>query len=387
MSYCRNEFPQSTDKDVKMRSFTCTRTRVLTGAAVLGATALALTGCGAAPAPVEGAAAADGDFIACAVSDVTGFDDKDFNQLTYEGIVAAAEQLGVETKTAESASEDQYAGNIQALVDQGCTYIVTVGFALANATRDAAEQSTDVEFALVDSGVSDADGQPLVLDNVKPVLFDTAQAAALAGYLAAGASETGVVGTYGGMPFPSVTVFMDGFQIGVERYNEVHGADVKLLGWDRETQDGLFAGGFTDQIKAATLTEGLIDQGADVIMPVAGSLFEASAAAAQERGADVALIGVNGDVYDRVPAFQEHYLTSVLKNLTTATEEVTLEAGDGDYANTPYIGTLENDGVGIAPLHDWEDKLDPALVDEVEQLRQQIISGEFVVESPSSPKA
>ncbi len=44
---------------------------------------------------------------------------------------------------------------------------------------------------------------------MKPVLFDTAQAAALAGYLAAGVTKTGAVGTYGGMPFPSVTVFMD----------------------------------------------------------------------------------------------------------------------------------------------------------------------------------
>lgn len=385
MSYCRNEFLQITDKDVNMRSFTWNRSRVLTGAAVLGASALVLTGCGTAPADGE-AAASDSDFVPCAVSDVTGFDDRDFNQLSYEGVVAAAEQLGVETKTAESASEDQYAGNIQALIDQGCTYILTVGFSLANATRDAAQQSPDIDFALVDSAVSDADGNPLVLDNVKPVLFDTAQAAALAGYLAAGASETGIVGTYGGMPFPSVTVFMDGFQVGVEHYNEVHGTAVELLGWDRETQDGLFVGGFTDQIKAATLTDGLIDQGADVIMPVAGSLFEASAAAAQERGGKVALIGVNGDVYDRVPAFREQYLTSVLKNLTTATEAVTLEAGEGDFSNAPYVGTLENDGVGIAPLHDWESRLDPALIDEVEELRQQIISGDFVVESPSSPQ-
>ncbi len=77
---------------------------------------------------------------------------------------------------------------------------------------------------------------------------------------------------------------------------------------------------------------------------------------------------------------------SVLKNLTTAADEVTSAAAAGDFDNTPYIGTLENDGVGIAPTHDWESKLDPALLEEVEQLKADIISGAFTVDSPSSPK-
>ncbi len=84
----------------------------------------------------------------------------------------------METKSAESASEDQYQGNIEGLVAGGCDFIVTVGFALATATRDEAKIDTDVNFALIDSTVSNDDFSPLVLDNVKPVLFDTAQAAA-----------------------------------------------------------------------------------------------------------------------------------------------------------------------------------------------------------------
>ncbi|MBT2499447.1 BMP family ABC transporter substrate-binding protein [Agromyces sp. ISL-38] len=358
----------------------------LTGVTVV-ASSLLLAGCAAAPAAPAGASSDASNFTPCAVSDITGFDDKDFNQLTYEGVQAAADQLGTETFTADSASEDQYAGNIQGLVEQDCDLIVTVGFALANATRDAAERSPDVDFALIDSIVTDSEGAPIEVGNVKPVLFDTAQAAALAGYLAAGVSKTGAVGTYGGMPFPSVTVFMDGFTDGVAHYNEVHSADVKVLGWDKAAQNGLFVGGFDDQIKARTLTSGLLDQGVDVIMPVAGRLFEASAAVADEQGADLAIIGVNGDVYDAVPTYRSYCLTSVLKNLTTAAEEVTLAAAEGDFSSTPYVGTLENDGVGIAPTHDWESRIDPALLDEVEDLRLQIISGDFVVESPSSPKA
>lgn len=360
------------------------RITALIGIAALSAAAL--TGCGAPPTDGgdEGTAS---DFLPCAVSDLTGFDDKDFNELTYNGVTEAADELGVEPKAAESASEDQYASNIGSLIEENCDLIVTVGFALANATRDAAQENTDVNFALIDSVVTDDSFATIELDNVKPVLFDTAQAAVLAGYLAAGASKTGVVGTYGGMPFPSVTIFMDGYADGVAHYNEVHGTDVQVVGWDKAAQNGTFVGSFDDQVGAKTVTQGLLDQHADVIMPVAGTLFKASVEAIKDGGGDQAIIGVNSDVYNVAPEDSQYYLTSVMKNLTTAAKEVTLAAADGKFDNTPYVGTLENGGVGIAPTHDWEGKLDPALLAEVDELQAAIISGEFVVESPSSPKA
>jgi basic membrane protein A len=352
---------------------------------MVAVTALALTGCGAAPAAGPDDQAAAGDFLPCAVSDLTGFKDGQFNELTYDGVVEGAEELGVETRSTESSSEDQYAGNISAVVDQGCDLIVTVGFALANATRDSAEQNPDIDYALVDSTLTDDAGSPIEVDNVKPVLFDTAQAAYLGGYLAAAASKSGVVGTFGGMPFPPVTVFMDGFVDGVEKYNEVHGASVEVLGWDKSEQDGLFVGNFDDQVAAKAVSQSLLDQGADVVMPVAGSLYLATVEAMRDRDLDGAIIGVNNDVYLSMPEDGEYYLTSILKNLTTAAREVTVATGNGEFDNAPYVGTLENDGVGIAPLHGWESKIDPAVIEEVEQLKADIISGEIVVESPSSP--
>ncbi|MEZ5190287.1 MAG: BMP family ABC transporter substrate-binding protein [Schumannella sp.] len=360
------------------------RITALIGVAALAAAAL--SACGAPPTD-----AGDGgdavDFLPCAVSDLTGFDDKDFNELTYNGVKEASEEIGVEPKAVESASEDQYASNIGSLIEEDCDLIVTVGFALANATRDAAQENPDVNFALIDSVVTDNEFNTIELDNVKPVLFDTAQAAVLAGYLAAGASKTGVVGTYGGMPFPSVTIFMDGYADGVAYYNDVHGTDVQVIGWDKAAQNGTFVGSFDDQVAAKTVTQALLDQHADVIMPVAGTLFNASVEAIKDRGGDEAIIGVNSDVYNVAPENSRYYLTSVMKNLTTAAKEVTLAAANGEFDNAPYIGTLANGGVGIAPTHDWESKLDPALLAEVEQLQADIISGDFTVDSPSSPKA
>jgi basic membrane protein A len=362
-----------------------TRKASLGGLASLGVLAL-LAAC--APAPTEDAGSADvaSDFLPCIVSDFGGFQDKSFNQSSFEGISNAADELGVEFNQAESTSEDQYAGNVTSMVDGGCSFILNVGFALANATRDAAQANPDVQFALIDSALSNDDFSPLELDNVKPVLYDTAQAAFLAGYLAAGTTQTGTVGTFGGMQYPSVTIFMDGFADGIDYYNTEKGADVTLTGWDKASQEGLFAGSFDDQNQGKTLSQGLIDAGADIILPVAGPLFQSTAQAIADSGKDVAIVGVDSDLFETTPEFGEMYLTSITKSMTDATEMIITDAAEGDFSSEPYVGTLENEGVGLAPLHDWESKVDPALMTEVDEIREQIISGDIVVTSEATPK-
>ena len=355
------------------------------GLATLGVVAL-LAAC--APAPTDEGSAGNGesDYLPCIVSDFGGFDDKSFNQSSFEGITKASDELGVEFQQAESKSEDQYGPNVSSMVDQGCDFVLTVGFALANATRDAAQAAPDTNFALIDSALSNDDFSPLELENVKPVLYDTAQAAFLAGYLAAGTTKTGVVGTFGGLQFPSVTIFMDGFVDGVAYHNEKKGTDVKVLGWDKAAQTGLFAGGFDDINQGKALSTGLIDGGADIILPVAGPLFQGTAQAIQDSGKDVAIIGVDSDLFETTPEFAALYLTSVLKQMTDATEQIILDDAAGDFSPTPYVGTLENEGVDIAPLHDWESKVDPAVMTEIEAIKADIISGALKVESPATPK-
>src|SRR5699024_7623900 len=119
------------------------------------------------------------------------------------------------------------------------------------------------------------------IENVKPIVFNTAEAAFQAGYLAAGMTESGKVATFGGVKIPTVTIFMDGYWQGVQYYNKENGADVKVLGWNQKSQNGSFTGDFTDQSKGKTLTENFIRQGADIVMPVAGPVGLGAAAAAK----------------------------------------------------------------------------------------------------------
>ena len=243
------------------------------------ATALAtatLAACGDAPEETGNDSAAS-DFLPCIVSDAGGFDDKSFNQLSYEGVQRAAEGLGTEVTEVESNSENDYAPNLESLVAEGCNAIVTVGFALAAATKESAAANPDIDFILIDDAADGGDdGQTFdgVPDeaNIKPLLYDTAQAAFLAGYLAADYSETGAVGTYGGQPYPTVTIFMDGFKQGVDYYNQEKGTDVKVVGWDGK--EGAFTGGFEANDVATQTATRLLDQDVDVILPVGGPIYQ-----------------------------------------------------------------------------------------------------------------
>src|SRR5690606_304768 len=125
--------------------------------------------------------------------------------------LAAEKSLGISKAEAESNSDAEFGPNIDAMVQQDCDFVIGVGFLLEDAIQAAAEANPDTNFGLLDSGFSDEDFAPVELDNGKPILFNTAEAAFLAGYLAAGMTETGTVATYGGLPIPSVQIFMDGF--------------------------------------------------------------------------------------------------------------------------------------------------------------------------------
>jgi basic membrane protein A len=362
--------------------------RAMQFSALAAAAALALAACGAAPEDDEttgggeDTAGGNTDFSACMVSDAGGFDDQSFNQAGFEGLEQAESELGITATEVESSADTDYGPNIDNLVQQGCNLVIGVGFLLEDPIQAAAEANPDTNFALIDSSFSDADFNPVELDNAKPILFNTAEAAFLAGYLAAGMSETGTVATFGGIQIPSVAIFMDGFVDGVAKYNEDNGTDVKTLGWDKEAQTGSFTGDFENQANGQNLAQGFIDQGADIIMPVAGPVGLGAAAAAQS--GDAKIIWVDSDGF-LTTEYGDIIITSVMKEIGPAVFDTVSESVDGNFTNEPYVGTLENEGVGLAPFHDFEDAVPTELQDKLAEYQEQIIAGDLVVESTNTP--
>jgi basic membrane protein A len=317
---------------------------------------------------------------ACEVTDTGGIDDRSFNATAYKGLTDAQKQLGVTAKYLESQTQDDFTPNIQAFIDEGCDLIVPVGFLLGDATQAAAEANPDQKFAIVDVDFFDADkGKDITYDNVKELTFSTDQAAFLAGYLAAGMTKTGKVGTFGGINIPPVTIFMNGFAAGIGKYNQDNGSDVQLLGWDAAKQDGTFTGDFENQDNGKRVTEDLISEGADIILPVAGPVGLGAAAAAQDAG-NVMLVWVDTDGCVSAADYCSLFLTSVMKNMDVAVFDSVKSVVDGTFAGGLYVGTLENGGVGIAPYHDFDSQVPQELKAKIEELKAGIIDGSVSVD-------
>lgn len=310
-------------------------------------------------------------FKACMVTDTGGIDDRSFNASSWQG-VKDAESSSISGAYLQSQSQSDYVPNINAFVAQKCGIIVTVGFLMGDATQAAAKKNPTQKFAIVDYTYSPA------LKNVDALVFNTVQDGFLGGYLAAGMSKTGKVATFGGIQLPTVTIYMDGFWDGVQYYNTKHHKSVQVLGWNEQTQKGSFTGDFTNQGKGQQLTNTFIQEGADIIFPVAGNVGLGAAAAVQtadSSGQDVNMEWVDVDGCISAPQFCKYFITSVEKGIPSAVKAAITSAAGGKFTGGNYIGTLANGGVTLAPFHDFQSKVPSSLQSELNTIKQGIISG------------
>ena len=322
-----------------------------------------LSACAKAPAETA-------KFKVCEVTDTGGIDDKSFNATAWKGATDAQAQLDVDAKYLESKEVADFEKNINAFITEKCDIIITVGFLLGDATKAAAEANPDMKFSIVDPSPA------IEASNVVNQMFQTDEAAFLAGYLSAGMTKTGKVGTFGGMQIPTVTIFMDGYARGVAYYNEVHGTAVETLGWDATAETGLFTNDFSDQQKGNDMAVSLMDEGADIIVPVAGPVGLGAAAAVKARG-NAYIIGVDSDWVLSSPDYADITLTSIMKLMDVTTLEVIKSAKEGTFKGGSSIGNLENGGVALAPFHDLDSMVSADLKAELEALKADIISGKI----------
>jgi basic membrane protein A len=338
--------------------------------AIIAATALVG---GVAVAPASQAA----KIKTCLALDTGGVDDHSFNAAAWAGAQAST------VSTAEylpATSSADFAPNIKKFVDKKCNLIIGVGFSISGEIVKSAKLNPGIKYAVVDDQAWDHGddgsqwpGKPVA--NVKGLTFSTDEPSFMAGYAAAGYSKTGKVATYGGAPYPTVTIFMDGFAKGVAYYNKKHGKSVQVLGWDpAKPTAGTFVGNFNDMNKALTISTGFEQQGADVIFPVAGGLGGATAGNSLKNHKSVT-IWVDSDGYDLVPQYRSVLLTSVVKGIGNAVKSVAADVAGNKFTNDSYVGTLANRGVLLASYHDLSSKVPALLQSEVRKIGNDIASG------------
>jgi basic membrane protein A len=349
------------------------------------------------PATAAPTAAAAKKTVACVAFDTGGIGDKGFNDLAKKGL-EDAKAAGYTTFFSEAQGATDYSNNIQTLIDKGCTAIVTVGFLQSQATADAANAPANakISFAQVDTawntcgpdftcGNADDTPQPA---NFTGLDYQVDQAAMLAGYLGASWSKSGKIGTYGGLAFPGVTRFMDGLYAGIQYYNQQMTKTVQLLGWDgslaNPADSGAFVGGsggndtWVNPTKGEELAKTLLDQGVDIVQPVAGATGNGSIKAMFEAGKWA--IGVDTDQFLSIgPPTNAAILTSAQKAIDVSVLDFFNRVEGGYLGGTDYSGTMANGGVLLSPFHDYDSQITDATKAELDALKAKLIDGSVKV--------
>jgi basic membrane protein A and related proteins len=326
-----------------------------------------------------GGAAAGSSFLACMVTDTGGINDRSFNASAWAGMeLAHSANSNIQVKYLQSTTQSDYVPNINTFLGEKCGIIVTVGFLMAAATESAAKANPTQHFAIVDcsyaSGCLTGTKEP----NIDQMVFNTVQDGFLGGYLAAGMSKTGVVATFGGQEFGTVTIYMDGYWDGVQYYNQKHGTHVKVLGWDETTQKGSFTGDFTNQTKGQTTTATFISENADVIFPVAGNVGLGAAKAVQTAdaaGGHVNMLWVDVDGCVSAAQYCKYFISSVTKGIASAVRQSVVSAQAGTFKGGTYVGTLANGGAILSPFHDFSSTVPASLQNELKTIAAGIVNG------------
>jgi WD40 repeat protein len=306
----------------------------------------------------------------CAFTDSTGIMIYGYYYQTYLGVKEAAELHNWDMNVFIPEAYEAGSQDFDRTLNAGCNLIVGMGFTIYDVVKVNASQHLEQRFLLVDDAIEPP------YQNVWTVTYASDQGAFLGGYLAAAMTQTGVIGTFGGAKVPTVMDFMDGFESGMRYYNQKYGTEVRLLGWDSSTHEGYIAA-FIDEGLGYDVTQKLLNQDADIIFPVAGSVTGFGALQAVAENGESYLIGVDQDYVELFPQFTEFVLTSVIKRFDISVIRAADALVDGNFVGGNHPGTLQSGEVALAPFHAMDEIIPDHIKADLEQLEADIIAGKI----------
>ncbi len=329
---------------------------------------------GEAQAPAEGGEAKEGGNSGAAVRVCVVYTgnlgDKSYNDSCNMGAQKAVEDFGIELKSLEGTTAEEWEANLVAACEEGYDLIIGASSNIADYITEHGPNYPDTKFAVIDTTVD--------LPNVESISFAQNQGSFLAGAAAAlftqktdikNVNEEHIIGWVGGMDIPVLHDFYTGYEQGAKYVDP----DIQIL--------QAFAGTWTDPLKGKELTLAQYEQGADIVMNVASGTGVGILEAAKE--ADKYAIGVDLDQDNDQPG---HVLTSMVKRVDNACYLVIESVVNGTFegGSTKYLSLTEG-GVSLTDFSVMKealgDQFPQDIVDTCEELAEKIKSGEIVVEN------
>jgi len=294
---------------------------------------------------------------------VAGLGGSSFNDVIFEGVKRAEEELGITYDYVEpkAISDEQIV--IEEMAASGeYDLIICIAFEMRDALQAVASEYPDQKFAFIDSNVD--------LPNIANYAAKEEQGSFLVGALAVLAeqervselfNEQKVLGFVGGVDNPIIRRFAAGFMAGA-RYID---PDYEIL-YD-------FVGNFNDPATAKAIATTQFNQDADVVYHAAGASGLGVFQAAEEL--KFTAIGVNLNQNGIAP---DYIIASMLKRVDIAAYHAIQSVVDGTFSGGIVTLTLADGGVDYT-TEGSNIILPESVLAELNAIEQAIIDGTLVI--------
>ena len=288
------------------------------------------------------------------ITAVGTIDDKSFNQGSWEGVVAYAEENNITHKYYQPAekSTDAYLASIDLAVTAGAKAIVCPGYLFEESIFDAQSKYPDVTFIILDGAPHPGDYNINIEDNTLSIFYAEEEAGYLAGYAAVVEGYT-QLGFMGGMAVPAVIRFGYGFIQGADQAAQdlsVSGVNVKYT----------YVGNFDASPENMTKAAAWYNEGVEVIFACGGGVGNSVMKAAETAGTKV--IGVDVDQSGE----SETVITSAMKNLAKSVyDALTSLYADSFEGGKSITLDASNEGIELPMSTSRLEKFDTQQYDEL----------------------
>ncbi|HIZ62429.1 MAG TPA: BMP family ABC transporter substrate-binding protein [Candidatus Gemmiger avistercoris] len=362
--------------------------------AMAGSMAFSLAACGGNSASSSSAAGATSSATAeeAAASEITGIaqvcdvgtiDDESFNQGCWEAVQAFGEANGiaVEYYLPSDDNDEERQTLIRNAINDGANTVVCVGYLYGPALAWASEEYPDVNFIGVDMTAADI-GTETIPGNVYCITYKEEQAGYLAGYAAVkdGFTELGFLG---GMAVPAVIRYGYGFVQGADAAAQEMGANIHINYW--------YGGAFSGDANITAKMESWYSGGTQVVFACGGGIYTSAVEAAVKYDGKVIGVDVDQNYIGEQDVESGKYsynpfVTSAMKGLNEGVTDALDHVMNGTWSNIAgtngVYGLQEGDYVGL-PTAEGSWNFSTFTVEEYEAVKEQIRSGEIVVDDSS----
>lgn len=292
--------------------------------------------------------------------------DKSFYDSSYQGLLKAEKDLGIYGKVLPCKTDPANYMPQMIAASTNFDMVVVVGYELIDTLKQVAPQFPKVDYIYIDDVVK--------AGQVTSIVFKQNESSFMAGALAAMLTERKgfpmvnsqkVIGFVGGEDYSVIRDFLIGYEQGAHYIDP----SIKILTG--------YVGGWDDPATAKEIALDQFHHGADIIFQVAGGSGLGVIDAAKQ--AHFWAIGVDSPQGYLAP---NNILTSVVKNVGNAVYDMIKAKLNGTYKRgTIYTYGIANNGVGLSYSSVMLKNVPANVIQNLIQLRTQIITGKIKVKS------